>query len=99
MQVSPNTGAPGQANLSVTLLGAQGLTHFAQGTTTASFGRGITVVALTVYSLTSATAVVDVGPAAVLGVRTVVLTTGSETARKVEGFMVARSFVRQSPPP
>src|SRR2546425_12057082 len=39
--VNPNTGHKGQPNLSVTIT-AQ-FTHFVQGTTTASFGAGITV--------------------------------------------------------
>jgi len=42
--VSPNSGQQGQQNLSVSLTGQN--THFAQGTTTASFGTGITVVSL-----------------------------------------------------
>ena len=39
-------------------------THWVQGTTVASFGAGITVASLTVNSATSATAVLNIDPAA-----------------------------------
>src|SRR5207237_7506023 len=44
--VNPGSGQQGQQSLSVNLTGQ--FTHFVQGTTTASFGAGITVVSLTV---------------------------------------------------
>ena len=50
--VNPNTGQQGQTNESVSLTGQ--FTHWVQGTSTASFGAGITVATLTVNSATSA---------------------------------------------
>src|SRR5207247_11242620 len=44
--VNPGSGQQGQQNLNVNLTGQ--FTHFVQGTTTASFGAGISVVSLTV---------------------------------------------------
>ena len=49
-------------NLSVAITGL--FTHFSQGVTTASFGAGITVISLTVSSAISATAVLNIDPAA-----------------------------------
>jgi hypothetical protein len=46
--VSPNSGQQGQRNLSVALTGL--FTNWVQGTTSASFGPGISVVSLTVNS-------------------------------------------------
>jgi hypothetical protein len=63
--VNPNTGQQGQTNLAVNLTGQ--FTHWAQGTSTASFGAGITVASLTVDSATSASAMLTIGPAAVMG--------------------------------
>ena len=51
-------------------------THWVQGTSTASFGAGITVATLTVNSATSATAVLNIDPAAAAGARNVTVTTG-----------------------
>ncbi len=85
--LNPGGGQQGQQNLSVAVTGIS--THFVQGTTTASFGAGITVVSLTVNSPTSATAVVNIDPAAVLGARTVTLTTNAETASFTNGFTVS----------
>ncbi len=84
--ISPNSGAQGQQNLSVAITGQN--TNFVQGTTTASFGAGITVASLTVNSATSATAVITVEPAAPLGARDVTLTTGVEVATDPSGFTV-----------
>ena len=84
--VNPNSGQQGQQNLSVALTGQY--THWAQGTTTASFGAGITVASLTVNSPTSATAIVNIDPAATLGASTVTLTTGTEIATLNNGFTV-----------
>jgi Big-like domain-containing protein/beta-propeller repeat-containing protein len=85
-QVSPNTGGQGQQNLSIAITGQA--THFAQATTTASFGSGITVVSLTVNSATSATAVINIAQSAPLGARTVTLTSGGEVASLTNGFTV-----------
>src|SRR5207253_7946126 len=66
----------GQQNLNVNLTGQ--FTHFVQGTTTASFGAGITVATLTVNSATTATAVLNIDPAAATGSRNVTMTTGGD---------------------
>jgi RHS repeat-associated protein len=88
-QVSPNTGQQGQQNLSVTITGQ--FTHFVQGTTTASFGAGITAASLTVTSATSATAIINIAATATTGPRNVTLTTGGEVATLANGFTVTSS--------
>src|SRR5207253_1339932 len=85
-QINPNTGQQGQQNLSVAITGQ--FTHFVQGTTTASFGAGITVASLTVSSATGATAVLNIDPAAATGTRNVTLTTNAEVAALANGFGV-----------
>jgi len=85
-QVNPNSGQQGQQNLSVNLTGQ--FTHWVQGTTTASFGLGITVALLTINSPTSATAVLNIDPAAALGSRNVTMTTGAEVVALPSGFSV-----------
>ena len=83
--VSPSTGRQAERlNLGVT---AQ-FTHFANGTTTASLGAGVTVNTVTVVDATHATVEVTVTPGAALGARTVVMTTGSEVAELIGGFTV-----------
>src|SRR5258708_32444674 len=67
MTVNPNTGQQGQQNESVNLTSVS--THWVQGTTTASFGAGITVATLTINSATTATAVLNIDPAAETGAR------------------------------
>src|SRR6267142_1825527 len=84
--VNPNAGQQGQQNLSVNLT-AQ-FTHFVQGTTTASFGAGITVASLTANSATAATAVLNIDLAAATGTRNVTLTTGAEVVALNDGFTV-----------
>src|SRR5437762_4329469 len=64
-------------------------THFVQGTTTASFGAGITVVSLTVNSATTATTVVNIDAGTATGNRNVTLTTGLEVVTLPNGFTVA----------
>src|SRR5437762_14237701 len=64
-------------------------THFVQGTTTASFGAGITVVSLTVNSATTATTVVNIDAGTATGNRNVTLTTGLEVVTLTNGFTVA----------
>jgi RHS repeat-associated protein len=86
-QLSPASAQPGTQNISVAISGLA--THFAQGTSVASFGTGITVASLTVNSPVSATAVVNIAPGAALGTRTVTVTTGSEVAAFNNGFAVA----------
>jgi hypothetical protein len=85
-QFDPSTGQQGQQSLSVAITGQY--THFVQGTTTASFGAGVTVVSLTVNSASSATAVLNIDPAATAGARTVTVTTGMETESLANGFSV-----------
>ena len=87
--LNPGGGTQGQQNLSVTIIGVA--THFVQGTSVAVFGAGVTVASLTVASATSATAVVNIDPAAVPGTRTVTITTGSEGASFTNGFTVSAS--------
>src|SRR5207244_11153244 len=85
-QVNPNTGQQGQQSESVAITGQY--THFAQGTTTASFGAGITVASLTVNSATSATAVLNIDPAATAGARNVTLTTRTSTPPHSTGHTI-----------
>src|SRR5439155_1654463 len=85
--VTPGSGQQGQQNLSVNLTGQ--FTHFVQGTTTASFGAGITVVSLTVNSATTATTVVNIDAGTATGNRNVTLTTGLEVVTLPNGFTVA----------
>jgi hypothetical protein len=87
LSVNPNAGQQGQLSEPVSITGQ--FTHFVQGTTTASFGSGITVASLTVSSSTSATAVINIDPLAPSGARTVTMTTGSEVATLANGFTVA----------
>jgi len=87
LSVNPNTGQQGQQNLSINITGQN--TNFVQGTTTATFGAGITLASLTVNSATSAMAVLNIDPAAALGARTVTLTTGAEVVSLASGFMVS----------
>jgi uncharacterized protein YcbX len=84
--VNPNTGQQGQTNESVALTGQ--FTHWAQGTTTASFGVGITVATLTINSATTATAILNIDPAATAGVRNVTVTTGAEVVTLNNAFTV-----------
>jgi hypothetical protein len=84
--VNPNTGQQGQSSLSVNLTGQ--FTHWVQGTTTASFGAGITVATLTINSGASATAVLNIDPAAAAGARNVTVTTGAEIVTLNNGFTV-----------
>src|SRR5207302_7549874 len=73
-------------NFAVTLT-AQ-FTHWVQGTTTASFGAGITVVSLTVTSPTSATATINIDTSAVAGSRNITVTTSTEVVQLTDGFVV-----------
>src|SRR5207249_4690844 len=84
--VLPNGGQQGQQNLPVAITGQ--FTHFAQGTAMASFGAGITVASLTVNSAISATAALNIDPAATVGARNVTLTTGTEAATLANGFTI-----------
>ena len=63
-------------------------THFVNGTTTASFGAGITINAVTVTSPTQATVNLSIGASAATGSRNVTMTTGSEVATGLGVFTV-----------
>src|SRR5207247_2202021 len=84
----PNSGQQGQTNLTVALVGA--FTSWANGTTTASFGAGITVNGTTVSDATHATANLTIADTATLGARAVSVTTGAETVTLAGGFAVLR---------
>ena len=83
--VSPTTGRQAET-LSLGIVGQ--FTHFAAGSTTANLGAGVTVNSVSVIDATHATVNVTVAPGAAPGSRTVVLTTGAETAQQVGGFTV-----------
>ena len=84
--VSPPTGHQGDQNLSIALTGEY--THFVNGTSTASFGAGITVNSLTVSDATDAVANITISSSATIGSRNVTVTTGGETATRIGGFSV-----------
>jgi len=84
--VAPSAGQTGRSLVSIAITGA--FTHFLQGSTTASFGAGITVNSLTVNSPTSATANITISPSATPGSQSVTLTTGSEVATLLNGFII-----------
>ena len=65
-------------------------THFVNGTTTASFGAGITVNAVNVTSATTATVNITISALADVGTRTVTLTTGGQM-----GVVARRRLVLQ----
>ncbi|MBI1790799.1 MAG: hypothetical protein HYR60_24995, partial [Acidobacteria bacterium] len=88
-QVNPNSGQQGQANLNVAITGQ--FTNFVQGTSTASFGAGITVNSFTVSNAASGTANISVAANAALGARTVTVTTGTEVASLANSFTVQAS--------
>jgi hypothetical protein len=85
-EITPATYQQGPATIDVVVSG--GLTHFAQGMTTANFGGGVTINSVTVQSATRATVNISIAPAAELGPRTVRLTTGSEVVSLAGGFVV-----------
>ena len=84
--VSPSGARRGSTNLIVGLIGQ--FTHFVQGTTSASFGAGITVNSTTVLTVTQATANVTIAGGATLGARTVTVATGAEVVALASGFVV-----------
>ena len=86
VSVAPNTGQLGQQNLSVSLTGL--LTHWVQGTSTVNLGAGISVASLTINSTTSATAVLNIDPAAAMGLRDVTVTSNAEVVILAKGFTV-----------
>jgi hypothetical protein len=89
VQVSPSRVLQNTRGVPVTLTGSN--THFVQGTTTASFGQGVSVVQVSVSSPTQATATVNVDVSADAtngGLRTVTVTTGREVLSAPSGFTV-----------
>jgi RHS repeat-associated protein len=88
LSVTPNAGLQGQQNLSVAITGQY--THFVQGSTTVTFGSGITLVSLTVTSFNTANAVINIDPGTIVGARTVTVTTGLEQVSLSGAFTVAQ---------
>ena len=84
--VTPNSGQQQQTIASVTVLG--NFTHFAQGTTTANFGAGVTINSVTVNNATSATVSITITPTTNTGLRNVTMTTGAEVVTLTNGFNV-----------
>ncbi len=74
----PASGYRGDSNLNVTITGSN--TNFVNGTSVANFGADITVNSTTVTSATQLTANISIGTGAALGLRSVTVTTGGETA-------------------
>jgi hypothetical protein len=88
-QVTPNTGVQGATNLVVTVTGT--FTNWVNGTTTASFGAGITATTL-VTSATQLTATLSITAGAAAGARTVTVTTGAQVLTLTNGFSVTAAF-------
>jgi hypothetical protein len=88
ISLSPSTGARG-SRITVLVTGTN--TTFVQGTTTMSFGDGITVESLTVNSSTSMTAVVLIGANAALGARQITVTGGAATTLNATFTVAAAS--------
>jgi len=84
--VSPPTGTQAETNEQVSLTGL--FTHWVNGTSTASFGSGITVNSLAVSDATDAVANITISATATVGSRNVSVTTNSETASITDGFEV-----------
>ena len=101
-QINPNIGNPGTA-VTVALTGQY--TNWVNGTTTVSFGSGITVGAVTVSDTTDLTAAITISSSAALGPVDVVVTTGAEVESVPGGFTVqaavvpAPTIISLSPPP
>src|SRR5207237_5649703 len=92
--VSPNSGQQGQTNLIVTVNAVN--THFVFGTTTASFGAGITVNSVIASGSTVAIVNITISASAVLGARDVTLTTGAEVVTEAGAFTVNAAVVTAS---
>lgn len=95
IQVSPDTISAGKMNVSVAI-SAQS-TAFVQGTTTANFGTGISVLSLTVNSPTSATAVLNIDPATATGTHDVSLSTKAVVATMPKGFEATAAVLAPAP--
>lgn len=94
--VEPPEGGQGQT-LNVTITGEN--THFADGTSVASFsGTGITVNSTNVTSATTAVANITIAAGSTLGFRDVFVTTGGEVAVILGAFRVTENTVDTAPP-
>jgi hypothetical protein len=99
--INPNIGVP-NATVTVNITGQY--TNWVNGTTTVSFGAGITVGTgaegaagpVTVNSPTSLTATLSIDPSAAFGPRDVIVTTGAEIDTVAAGFTVQPAAI--SPP-
>jgi hypothetical protein len=89
--VSPNSGYQGGPPLDVIVNGI--FTHFVYGTTTASFGPGISVNSVTVHSSTQADVNISVQSGATTGAHNVTMTTGGENAVGTNLFTVLQPAV------
>ena len=88
--VTPGSGQQGQT-LTVSVVGQ--FTSFVNGTTTASFGPGVTVNAVNVTSATTANVNISISALANVSSRTVTLTTGGQIASSLDAgsfFSVTR---------
>ena len=92
--VAAGAAQQGQSG-TVTVTGAY--THFTPGTTTLSFGAGITVGSVTVTSSTSLTAQITVSSTAVPGLRIVTAQTGTEQASASNLFTVLGPVIGPGP--
>jgi len=94
LTVTPNAGLPGQTLANLSVVGQ--FTNFVNGTTTASFGAGITVNSVTVGDAAHATVSITIAPDATAGSRTVTLVTGNQVASLPAGFVVTMNGVPPS---
>jgi MBG domain (YGX type)/Cep192 domain 4 len=93
---SPVAAQQGQS-LTVHLIGQY--THWTQGATTVTFGEGITVGTVTVVDAATLDAALTVNPIALLGARTVTVTTGGEiVSANVFGVVAGSAIVSQVGP-
>jgi len=83
--ITPNSGRQGQ-NLQITVAGQ--FTHFSQNSTQIGLGAGMAITGLTVSSPTSLVAQLSVAGNAALGVRSLTVTTGAESAALADAFTV-----------
>jgi hypothetical protein len=84
--VTPGSGSQGSTVNGIVIVGSG--THFANGSSTVSFGSGITVLSAVVNSATQITANVQIDPSAATGLRSVSVTTGGEVASRTNAFNV-----------
>ncbi len=85
VSIAPATGIPGAA-FTAAISGQN--TNFSAGTTQVSLGAGLTVNNIVVVDSTHVNAQVQIAAEAILGPRTVVVTTGTEEAVLPNGFRI-----------